>query len=127
MALGTMKGVKEVDGHKVMTNEDRPLDKDGNVDWEAFDKMREEFPICIDHEKDMISFKMMTSPVSEGGSGCQLTTLTNTSLIMLSYLNAKFPCRENSISVTKLEEFLMWQKKRTENRKARGVEGFNKD
>jgi hypothetical protein len=43
----------------------------------------------------------------------------------LQYLQAKFPCRENAIVITKLEECLMWLNKRTEDRKARNVEGTN--
>ena len=42
----------------------------------------------------------------------------------LTYLQAKFPCRENAIVLTKLEESLMWLNKRTNDRKARGVEGL---
>ena len=38
-------------------------------------------------------------------------------------LNNRFPCRENSLAITKMEEALMWFEKRTANRKARGVEG----
>jgi len=41
----------------------------------------------------------------------------------LSVLNNKFPCRENSIAITKIEEALMWLEKRTKNRIERGVEG----
>lgn len=41
----------------------------------------------------------------------------------LTSMNAKFPCRENSIVVTKLEESLMWLEKRTRDRAKRGVEG----
>jgi len=41
----------------------------------------------------------------------------------MKYLQAKFPCRENAIVITKLEESLMWLNKRTEDRKARNVEG----
>lgn len=41
----------------------------------------------------------------------------------MKYLQAKFPCRENAIVITKLEESLMWLEKRTADRKARGVEG----
>lgn len=41
----------------------------------------------------------------------------------LQYLNGKFPCRENAIVITKLEESLMWLNKRTADRQARGVEG----
>lgn len=44
----------------------------------------------------------------------------------MKYLNGKFPCRENSIVITKLEESLMWLEKRTADRKARGVEGQHK-
>lgn len=41
----------------------------------------------------------------------------------LQYLNGKFPCRENAIVITKLEESLMWLNKRTADRLARNVEG----
>lgn len=41
----------------------------------------------------------------------------------LNHLQAKFPCRENAIVITKLEESLMWLNKRTADRQARGVEG----
>ena len=44
----------------------------------------------------------------------------------LKKLGAKFPCRENSIAVTKLEEALMWLHQRTEDRVKRGVEGQHK-
>jgi hypothetical protein len=43
----------------------------------------------------------------------------------LNYLQAKHPCRENAIVLTKLEESLMWLNKRTADRKARSVEGTN--
>jgi hypothetical protein len=41
----------------------------------------------------------------------------------LQFLNSKFPCRENAIVITKLEESLMWLNKRTLDRLNRGVEG----
>lgn len=41
----------------------------------------------------------------------------------MSYLQNKFPCRENAIVITKLEESLMWLNKRTQDRINRGVEG----
>ena len=43
----------------------------------------------------------------------------------LNQLNKSLSCRENSLAITKLEEALMWLNKRTENRKARGVEGIH--
>lgn len=39
------------------------------------------------------------------------------------FLNSQFPCRENSIAITKMQEALMWFEKRTTDRIARGVEG----
>lgn len=41
----------------------------------------------------------------------------------LNYLQAKFPCRENSLAITKIQEALFWLNFRTANRTARGVEG----
>ena len=41
----------------------------------------------------------------------------------ISSLNAKFPCRENSIALTHVETALLWLQKRTADRVARGVEG----
>lgn len=39
------------------------------------------------------------------------------------YLQSKFPCRENAIALTKMDEALMWFEKRTADRIARNVEG----
>lgn len=41
----------------------------------------------------------------------------------LNFLQSKFPCRENAIVITKLEESLMWLNKRTADRIKRNVEG----
>jgi hypothetical protein len=41
----------------------------------------------------------------------------------MNYLQSKFPCRENAIVITKLEESLMWLNKRTADRVTRNVEG----
>ena len=125
--INSIKHLTEINGKKIMTSADRPLEKDGNVDWAAFDKMRETHPICIDHEQDMISFKMLTKPAIEGGNLelCQLTELVALAVEQLKYFNNKFPCRENAITLTKWEEGLMWQETRTMNRIARNVEGRN--
>lgn len=69
-------------------------------------------------------------PVSEGST--ELKTVndgtTNEEVLKvlinrMQYLNAKFPCRENAIVITKLEESLMWLEKRTADRVKRNVEG----
>jgi hypothetical protein len=41
----------------------------------------------------------------------------------LNYLQAKFPCRENALAITNLEQALLWLNRRTELRKRKGVEG----
>jgi hypothetical protein len=41
----------------------------------------------------------------------------------MKFLQDKFPCRENAIVITKLEESLMWLEKITKDRLNRGVEG----
>lgn len=41
------------------------------------------------------------------------------------YLQNKFPCKENAIVITKLEESLMWLEQRTKKRIKQNVEGKN--
>jgi len=41
----------------------------------------------------------------------------------LNFLQSKFPCRENAIAITKLDEALLWLNKRTADRVKRNVEG----
>lgn len=41
----------------------------------------------------------------------------------ISYLQAKFPCKENACCITHLQEALMWLEKRTKDRVKRNVEG----
>lgn len=128
--LETVKDLKYVNGKKVLILEDaKKLHKlskpDGSFNWDLFDEYRKDFPISISHDQDMISFKMLTKPASEGGNLelCQLTELISVAKHMLEYLNKDYPCRENAMTITKLDEALMWQEKRTKDRLARGVEG----
>lgn len=122
--INEIKGFTESSiGTKVLS--ERVFNEDGSVNWEKTDKARNVCPIFIDHDRDMISFKMMTKPASEGGSGAQLTDLIEVAKHILEYLNGKFPCRENAMTITKLDEALMWQEKRTKDRLKRGVEGKN--
>ena len=69
-------------------------------------------------------------PISEGST--ELITIndgtTNEEVLAvlinrMQYLQGKFPCRENAIVITKLEESLMWLNKRTSDRIKRNVEG----
>lgn len=40
-----------------------------------------------------------------------------------SFQESEYKCRENAVAITKLEESLMWLRKRTQDREDRGVEG----
>lgn len=44
----------------------------------------------------------------------------------MKFLQEAFPCRENALVITKLEESLMWLNKRTMDRLKRNVEGKHK-
>lgn len=68
-------------------------------------------------------------PVGEDGT---LKTIANGTtneeviemlLHRLNYLQGKFPCRENALAITNLEQALLWLNRRTELRKRKGVEG----
>lgn len=58
--------------------------------------------------------------VSDGTTNEELLSVL---INRMQYLQGKFPCRENAIVITKLEESLMWLNKRTQDRVNRGVEG----
>ena len=122
MALETLKDVKEIGGFIVM--QDRPKNADGFVDWDLFDEQRKRQPIYIDHDLNMISFRIQNGPIKENGiNGCQVDTIIEAAKVILEGLNAKFPCRANSKAISRLDEALMWLEKRTKDRTKRGVEG----
>ena len=88
--------------------------------------------INMDLSNQKIQF-IEKEPITLGST--QLVTINNGTtneevLSMLidrmNYLQGKFPCRENAIVITKLEESLMWLNKRTSDRQKRNVEGTNK-
>ena len=49
--------------------------------------------------------------------------MLNAAIKKLQGYNKELPCRENAIALTKIEEAILWLNRRTENRKACGVEG----
>lgn len=71
-----------------------------------------------------IAFQL--GPVKDAGvNGATNESLLAALIHRLQFLNGKFPCRENSLAITKMQEALMWLEKRTSDRVARGVEGQN--
>lgn len=62
--------------------------------------------------ESLVSFKIQDGPIKEVGlNGCQVTDMLKFSLEVYKGLQADFPCRENAITITKLEEAIMWQAK----------------
>ena len=81
-------------------------------------------------ELNQVLYFINKEPTADGGGA--LVTIrdgtTNEEVLevlidRMRFLQTKFPCRENAIVITKLEESLMWLNKRTADRAARGVEG----
>lgn len=125
MALETLKDASYIGGFEVLKN--RPKNADGIVDWNAFDEKRKFSPIYIDHDVNMISFRVQNGPIKEVGvNGCQVDTIIEAAKMIVEGLNKNFPCRENAMVITKLDEALMWSDARKKNRIAREVEGYNK-
>lgn len=84
--------------------------------------------ITIDHDNNTITFEIQNGPIKEmGENGCQVDALIWVARDIIHGLNQKFPCRENSIVITKLEEALLWLGKRKVDREKRGVEGKNEE
>lgn len=72
----------------------------------------------------IVKFSIQSDPVSEvGENGCQVSEILEFSKELIKSLNAVFPCRENALSITKIEEAIHWQEHRTKNRQQRNVEG----
>lgn len=83
----------------------------------------------ITEDEVFAKIKFQKGPVKENGvNGCQNEDLINIVLDRLDALNqGVFKCRENSIAITKLEEALMWLRRRTYLREIRGVEGTSQE
>ena len=75
-----------------------------------------------------VIFEIQSGPVKENGrNGCDATDIIRYTIGLYKSFNNAHPCRENSITITKLEEALHWQEARTRDRVERKVEGTNND
>ena len=132
--INSLKNVKKINGKPILVMDElrekypEKFNESGSMDYKWFEEsIRPNYNIYLRHDVDSLAFNMLTKPASEGGdlNRCQWVDLVATGLEILKYLNDKFPCRENAITITKIEEALMWQEKRTKDRIARNVEGKN--
>jgi hypothetical protein len=75
--------------------------------------------------KHLAEIHFQEGPIKE----CGVNGVCNEDLIAMvitrleHFQNSEFKCRENALAITKLEEALLWLRKRTMGREARGVEG----
>lgn len=67
-------------------------------------------------------------PIKEAGvNGVMNEDLIAMVICRLEHFNqSEFRCRENSMAITKLEEALLWLRKRTMGRERKGIEGTHK-
>jgi hypothetical protein len=134
MALETLVGVKELGGFKVVVMDDlrsqhpEKFNESGAMDYKWFEKdIRPTNFIYVRHDVNSLSFTLQRGPIKEAGvNGCQVDTVIEAAKAIIEGLNAKFPCRENAMVITKLDEALMWSGKRKADREKRGVEGTSK-
>lgn len=134
MALETLKGVKKINGQQIIVMDElreqypERFTETGAMDHKWFEEtIRPNAFVYVRHDKNSLSFTIQNGPIKEVGvNGCQVSDVIAVAKHIIEELNKKFPCRENSMTITKLDEALMWQEKRTKDREARNVEGLSK-
>jgi hypothetical protein len=135
MGMRTLAGVKEIGGFSVVVMDElrkqfpEKFNASGSMDYQWFEKeIRPKNFIYVRQDVNSIAFTIQNGPIKENGvNGCQVETVIEAAKMIIEGLNKEFPCRENSIAITKLDEALMWLEHRTKDRKKRGVEGTNQE
>ena len=83
---------------------------------------------CGVSSNNRVFFQIQDGPIGDNGvNGLQATDMLFFCCELFKSLNKSFPCRENSLTITKIEEAMHWQDARTKDRVKRNVEGFNKE
>jgi hypothetical protein len=78
-------------------------------------------------QESSVIFTIQSGPIKEFGvNGCQIDDVIAWAKDKIEGFNSAFPCRENSVVITKLDEALLWLYKRKADREKRSVEGLNK-
>lgn len=116
MALKTLQDIKDIDGFPVA---EASFHDNHNLAGDLA-----EAPILIDHQNNLIVFKLQDGPVKEAGvNGCQVDTIIAAAQTILEGLDSKFPCRENKEAIDELKGARLWLRVRRGDREARSVEG----
>lgn len=73
-----------------------------------------------------VLFTLQDGPIKEFGiNGVQIDAVIEFARNTIEVFSKAFPCRENSVVLTKLDEALLWLQKRKADREKRNVEGKN--
>lgn len=84
------------------------------------------FTDFISIEGNELKIKVQDGIIPEVGiNGIQVTNILEYINELYKSLNSEYPCRENSLTITKIEEAIHWQEARTKDRIKRNVEGKN--
>lgn len=76
------------------------------------------------NDKEVLKVKFQTGgTATTERNGIFIEDLIILATLKLEQYNKAFPCRENSLAITKLEESLQWLTSRKADREARGVYG----
>jgi len=124
----TEHGLEIFDVSTIKERHPEVLNEDGSMNWARYDEIiLQKYPIRYHPDKDVLSFKIMSKPVKEGGSGAQWNEGIEVFLGILRFLNECKKCRENSLSMTNIEQGLLWNRERTRRRIEAGIEGYHKE
>lgn len=134
MALETLRNVTKINDFDLIVMDElkkqypEKFNESGSMDYQWFEKdIRPHNFIYVRHDVNSISFTIQNGPIKEVGvNGCQVDEMIYAAKLIIEGLNKNFPCRENSMAITKLDECLMWLKKRKDDRIKREVEGTSR-
>ncbi|QIA28550.1 hypothetical protein [Phage f2b1] len=83
------------------------------------------FTVTDNYGKELGVVDFQEGPIQENG----VNGVNNEDLLVMvltrlqGFQDSAFSCRENAMAITKIEEALLWLRKRTMGREQRGVEG----
>lgn len=118
-----MKHLKQALERFTFSSTKQKVNENGNLEIiQEFSKPND----FVEINGNKITFTIQNGIVSENGiNGIQARDLIVYSLELIKSLNEEFSSRENTLTITKLEEAIAFQDLRTINRIKRNVEGKN--
>lgn len=108
--------------HDLLTTKYTKVYEEANFNYNA----PHHFQVVAKESQEVLScIHFQEGPIKE----CGVNGVCNEDLLVMvirrleGFQNSEFKCRENACAITKLEEALLWLRKRTMGRENRGVEG----